>query len=751
MEIVCFYLGIIYLYTQQLYLIPALALLFYLTPRYALPLFFILGCLLASVHEWWICPKGIPSSSVIAHAVIEGSITSIPNQNPHKTQFHFALSKINGKEAQGIVLLNWYMHPPKLKSGQYWRLQVKLKRPKNFSNPGSYNYRNYLAARHIYWTGYIRPGKNELLQENADRFALLPLRERLATSLTKTAPDTLTASLLEALTLNIATHINPEAWELFRRTGTIHLFGISGEHIALIAGIFFGCCRWIWSKFPRGCLLLPARSFASVCGLLIATGYALLAGFEPPVQRALSGYFFFTLCCLGKQRFTPWQIWRYALFVVLSIDPHTVFMQGFYFSFLAVACLLITQQRWRLRGYKQKLALQSSCLIGLLPLSFFWYSYGSINGFLANLFAIPLVGCFIVPLALLTLVFNSFSWSWLLMKPLSFMIALLLKGLLITEYLSFLNINWNIQSVSLVLSLMFGITMLVILPVRPFIYIASLWIIIPFFPCKERIDPGEALINVLDVGQGLSVIIRTKDHVLIYDTGDQFYQGSDLGKMVVLPFLDSIGVKEINAIVVSHPDKDHLGGLSSIEQSMPVQQLIVDDPSFYKRGFNCHTMPAWQWDGIHFQFLQINAELGKKNNHSCVLKVSSSYESLLLTGDIEAIAEDYLVQTYSSQLKSDVLIVPHHGSNTSLSYRFLLEVNPRYAIASLGFDNRFRFPHKKTLQTLNSLSIPFIRTDESGMVQIKFTKNGQLLSPAFYSEKAISLKPKWLLWLKFGI
>jgi competence protein ComEC len=199
--------------------------------------------------------------------------------------------------------------------------------------------------------------------------------------------------------------------------------------------------------------------------------------------------------------------------------------------------------------------------------------------------------------------------------------------------------------------------------------------------------------------------------------------------MVVLPFLNSKGIKRIDAIVISHPDKDHMGGLSSIEQSLPVERLIVDDPHYYKRGLNCHAYHEWQWDKITFKFFPIHEVLGKKNNHSCVLQVSSSVSSILLTGDIEAIAEDYLVRTYPNQLTSDVFIVPHHGSKTSSSYRFLLDVNPRYAIASLGFDNRFHFPHDKTILKLKSLNIPFIRTDESGMVQIKLPRNGHLYPP----------------------
>jgi competence protein ComEC len=733
MEIFCFFLGILYVYTTNLYLPAALVLLFYITPRYPLIVLFLLGLLSAWIHQWWVLPKGMPDVSVIPHAIIQGTIVSIPIKTKDKTQFIFSIEHMNERPGQGLVQLAWYNHAPFLHAGQHWQLSVKLKKPRNFLNPGSSNHVNSLTAHHITWTGYINSPNNQLITEPAAYFDWLQLRERLATALTRLAPNTQTAGIIEALTLNITTHISQDDWNLFRRTGTIHLFGISGEHIALLSGLIFWITRTLWSQSVRCCLLIPAISIAGVTGLTVAILYAFLAGFEPPVQRALLGCLFYTIRCLGKQRFTPWQVWRYALFGVLCIEPHAVFMQGFYFSFLAVACLLLTQQRWQLKGYKGNLALQLSCLIGLMPLTLYWFSYGSINGFIANLFAIPLVGFFIVPLALLTMLFSSYQWSWLLMKPLSWLIAILFKGLMWTENLEAININWPLNHIEFVLALMGALLVWILLPIKPFKYLAILWLVLPFFPARNLIKSGEVLLQVLDVGQGLAVNIQTEHHVLLYDTGDQFFQGSDLGKMVILPFYQHVGVKKIDTIVISHPDKDHRGGLKSVEAGMPVEQLLVNDRRYYTHGLNCHHYSEWDWDGVHFRFLPIPLSFNDKNNNSCILQVINSQGRILFTGDIEKMAEDYLVRTYGDQLKSDILIVPHHGSKTSSSYRFLLEVAPIYAIASLGFDNRFHFPHAKTLENMKALHIPFIRTDECGMVQIKISAQESIGKPVCFS------------------
>lgn len=724
-------MGILYLYTCNHYLPAVTLLLFYITPRFPIPVLFFMGVLLAWTHQWMIEPHGMPDNEVIPNAVIVGTIASIPVVSAEKTKFHFQIECINNHPAQGLIQLAWYNKAPELHSGQLWQLSVKLKKPRNYLNPGSSDYVKALAARHIYWTGYVRSGVNQLIKEH-NTTGWLQFREQWGTALTQRSPDKKTAGILEALTLNVTTHISQEQWELFRRTGTTHLFGISGEHIALISGMAFFILRWLWSRSVRCCLFAPAVSIASIGGFGVALLYSFMAGFEPPVQRALIGCFFYTLCCIGIQRYTIWQVWRYALFGVLCLEPHAVFMQGFYFSFLAVACLLLTQQRWGLKGIKGNLALQLSCLIGLMPLTLYWYSYGSINGFIANLFAIPLVGFLIVPLALMALAISSFSWSVFLMQPLSWLVALLFKMLLWTEHLAGINIMGSLNSIVSVISIMAALLAGIILPVKPFRYFAIIWLLVSFFPYKEAIQHGEALIRVLDVGQGLAVVIKTRDHVVLYDTGDQFFQGSDLGKMVILPFLTDLGIKKIDKIVISHPDKDHLGGLKSIEAEVKVDQLIVNDPAFYHRGINCHDYPEWEWNGVRFHFFPIHFNFNNKNDNSCILQISSSIGSILLTGDIEKTAEDYLVRTYGDQLASDVLIVPHHGSKTSSSYRFLLETAPQYAIASLGFDNRFHFPHNKTIENMNTLNIPFYRTDECGMVQIKLPAKGKLKKPSCF-------------------
>ena len=224
----------------------------------------------------------------------------------------------------------------------------------------------------------------DLSQQN-----FLILREQLAATMEEYLPKGPTLGILQALTLNVTSNIDKEQWELFRRTGTTHLMVISGSHIGLVAGFCYCLIKWLWSRSGRLCLYCPASKMASLFGFFAALLYALLAGFEPPSQRSLFACFFLFLRTFLSQRFTVWQAWRYGLLLVLLYEPHAVILPGFYLSFIAVAILILINQRIAGGKIKKALCIQLACLFGLMPLSLYWFSYGAVNGLFANLLAIP--------------------------------------------------------------------------------------------------------------------------------------------------------------------------------------------------------------------------------------------------------------------------------------------------------------------------------------------------------------------------
>lgn len=731
MEILCFLAGTgLYYIRSPWWLLILLIALFNGKPILRLTLirglWFLAAIAWCSLHQWLVVGDSLYAQDIIPNIHLQGYVDSIPVVTASKTQFQFQVTEMDHHSANALLILSCYNHCPEFRAGQVWQLQAKLHKPRNLANPGGFNYVGWLAARHIQWTGYIRNGTAQLIQQNAGRNAVLTLRQHMADALAKADSNPETLGITQALTLAVTTHIAKDSWDLFRRTGTTHLIVISGSHIALVAGFVYMMFRWLWSCSGRLCLFIPAQRVAAVGGMAMAVFYALLAGFEVPSQRALVACFFVLIRNFCSQRFTMWQGWRYALLAVLLLEPHSVTLPGFYLSFLAVAILVLTSQRFAFGRILQGLVLQVACLAGLMPLTLFWFSYGAINGLVANLVAIPWVGFVIVPLGL----FMALTSEWLVVPWITMVLKISINWLLYflhwVDSFNGINLNFPVTGFLSPLAWMVALCVLAFLPLARMSPVAVIIGITAMFPGHERIRPGEVRMDVLDVGQGLAVVLRTAGHQLIYDAGVRFYHGGDMGKMAIIPYLETLGVERLDKIIISHPDLDHRGGLAALEQRYPVGELIVDDPGFYKRGISCHQHEAWDYDGVSFRFFPASGAVSGKNNASCVLQVSTTGGRLLLTGDIEKPAENDLVARFGSQLASTVMLVPHHGSKTSSSPAFIQAVAPEYAIVSTGYANRYHFPHQQAMRVYAGHHTPVINTVDCGMVSVRLTGRGAL-------------------------
>ena len=392
-------------------------------------------------------------------------------------------------------------------------------------------------------------------------------------------------------------------------------------------------------------------------------------------------------------------------------------MPGFYLSFIAVAVLLISNKFFALHGYLKGFTLQASCLLGLMPFTLYWFNYGSINSFIANLVAIPVVGFIIVPLCLLYLTLSWFGGFALI----GYLLKKFVDGLY--YYLSFLdstitiNLTHYLSIYALIVWLLIIICcLLYAVPALRVTFYSLICILL--LPKANKVVSENAKVDILDVGQGLAVVIRTAKHTALYDTGGKFYQGKDMGEMVIIPYLRTLGIKYLDKLIISHPDLDHRGGLPSVSNAFRIEQLLVNEPSFYKKGHSCHDYPTWEWDGVKFEFLAIAQQLRKRNNDSCVLLIKSPKHSILLTGDIESAAETYLVANYRQNLSADFLLVPHHGSKTSSSEEFVSIVRPQIALLSYAINNRYKFPHNKVINLYRSYNISLKSTAYSGMISI---------------------------------
>jgi len=691
--------------------------LIYFRPYWYLVCFFSLGFFLALFHAYWISDMGLPQESVNSNVWVSGRVISIPAATTTQTTFQFALNAVNHHAAHATVLMSCYQHCPPLKAGEHLEGIAKLKKVRNIGNPGAFDQEGFLDAKHIHWSGTFKTIQHHAMVHS--QYSILDWRQWLSDRQHSAFHDEKILGLVQALSLAVTTHIETSEWELFRRTGTIHLMDISGDHIALLAGVIYGLFSFLWRRIPTLCLMAPAAKIGSIAALVAVTLYALLSGMAAPVARALVVCFFLLARYLGPYRYTLWQAWRYALFIVLCIEPHSVRFIGFYLSFLGVAILILVNQRFSVRGIQKKILLQLGCLLGMMPLTLYLFSYGAWSGFFVNIVAIPWVGLVVVPLVLLTTATLFFGNCHILIALCSSSIKVLLFLLYQLDALSWMNWQFGFHEVISPVLLTVLLCLLFFMPRYNFILPSVVILLSILYPAYPKPRQGEVDIHLLDVGQGLSIVVQTTSHVLIYDTGIRFPNGRDMGNIAIIPYLSTLGVNAIDAIVISHPDNDHRGGLASLEKTYMVDRLLVDDPREYTRGEACHDSLPWRWDDVDFQFFPIHFHDKKRNNHSCVLGIRTKAGQVLFTGDIEEKAEQYLVKHYGESLVSQVLLIPHHGSKTSSSLSFVKAVNPRYAMVSYGEDNIYHFPHAAALAVYQKNHIPIYNTAQNGMITVR--------------------------------
>ena len=484
---------------------------------------------------------------------------------------------------------------------------------------------------------------------------------------------------------------------------------------------------------------LPARKAATIAGVFTALAYALIAGFSVPTQRTFYMLLVFAIALWSGRQLVIGQVLALALLVVVLLDPWAVNAPGFWLSFGAVAMLAyalgarIGQIHW----LKAAVQTQWAVTIGMLPLLLVMFNQASVISPIANAFAIPVISFVVTPLALLgsflpidvplhwshqALEICMWALEWLNQLPLaswqqhSPAVWTLLPATLGVLWLLLprgFPMRW--------LGLLGFLPMLLIVPVRPLL--------------------GEMKVTVLDVGQGLSVIVQTTKHTLLYDAGPKFNAQSDAGGRIVVPYLRGEGVSKIDGFMVSHNDIDHSGGMATVLALMPVTWLDsslpedIEPPETLEalplETMQCYKGQRWLWDNVLFEVLHPSLESYeddalKDNDRSCVLKVTSQSGNLLITGDIEKNDELALIGRQKEKLKSDVLIVPHHGSKTSSTQDFIDAVAPRVSVFTSGYLNRYKHPKPEVLTRYQAANSLIFRSDYQGALEMQFTKKSQI-------------------------
>jgi len=726
--------------------------------------------------------------------VVTARVLSIPNSNYRRSRALFAIE--SGKVCRFEWLpcrasLSWYRHKDKaapiLIPGQRWQFTVRVKAPRGYANPGGFDYAQWLARRGVQASGYVRAGESVESLPASWRGALSRWRLSVATGIDSLLPGDKHLGLVKALAVGVRDDVESQHKKALIQTGTAHLLAISGMHVGMVASAAYMLASLIWRmvllflntslamtfeplqknlyrrshKVP---LWIRDRTrFAAMAALLSATVYALLAGFTLPTQRALLTLLVVYGLFLSARRIAFRHVLPTILLLALLFDPLASLSASVWLSFGAVAALMWIgsgrvaidrrSMAWpaalRARIF-EGVRLQVSLSLILVPVTIAWFDQASLVSPVANLIAIPLVALCVLPLILLGLLFMLFS-------PVAAQWLLELAAQFLERLLQLLSMMASVPFAQLYLpgqnSIVLGFTLLAALCITKPAGGRLRWLAIPLcLPLLTHfmvVKRDGLIVHVLDVGQGLSVVVEAGGKTLLYDLGpgmiDANGQGHSAFNSAVLPFLRTTGIGQPDLAIISHSDNDHAGGLPHLRQAFPHTRVLapaafhdeiaVDD--------SCHAGMRWIWQDVELSVVHPPASLsagkkaGKKdgkrlsdNNLSCVVLIRYGNSEVLLPGDIEGSVEQRLLSLLPPfEAGVDLLLAPHHGSRSSSTAEFLALTEPRHVVFATGWANRYGFPDSDVVMRYKLMGATVFQTDMTGALRFEFDRTGLSSAP----------------------
>ncbi|HEB2655262.1 DNA internalization-related competence protein ComEC/Rec2 [Escherichia coli] len=645
-------------------------------------LFFVWGILAAKQILW----AGETLTGATQDAIVE--IIATDGMTTHYGQ----ITHLQGRRifpAPGLVLYGEYL-PQAVCAGQVWSMKLKVRAVHGQLNDGGFDSQRYAIAQHQPLTG---------------RFLQASVIE----------PN---CSLRAQYLASLQTTLQP-------------YMAISGLHIAFAALLAAGLIRG-GQVFLPGCWI--HWQMPLIGGICCAAFYAWLTGMQPPALRTVVALAIWGMLKLSGRQWSGWDVWICCLAAILLMDPVAILSQSLWLSAAAVAALIFWYQwfpcpEWQLppvlRAVVSLIHLQLGITLLLMPVQIVIFHGISLTSFIANLFAIPLVTFITVPLILAAMVVH-LSGPFILEQGLWFLadrsLALLFWGLKslpegwiniaerwqwLTFSPWFLLVVWRLNAWRTLPAMCVAVGLLMCLP---------LW---------QKPRPDEWQVYMLDVGQGLAMVIARNGKAILYDTGLAWPEG-DSGQQLIIPWLHWHNL-EPEGVILSHEHLDHRGGLDSILHTWPM--LWIRSPLNWEHHQPCVRGEAWQWQGLRFSaHWPLQGSNDKGNNHSCVVKIDDGTNSILLTGDIEAPAEQKMLSRYWQQMQATLLQVPHHGSNTSSSLPLIQRVNGKVALASASRYNAWRLPSSKVKHRYQQQGYKWLDTPHQGQITVNFSAQGWRIS-----------------------
>lgn len=639
--------------------------------------------------------------------------------------------------------------------GQRVRFLSRIRIPQPFGTPGEFDYPRHLAAENIFVTAYLEKSESLVIFAETDPPSLRQRIEGLRLNTGRFIDqnvDPSQAALVKALIIGDKGNIKNNQQDLLARSGVSHLFAISGMHLGLLAALLYLGARALYRRNETLLLLAPPGRVIPVLLIPFLCFYLFFTGASISTIRAFIMVATSALLLYHRRATTPLGILAAVAFILLGLYPLSLYQPAFQLSFAGVLGILVLtpkmQKPWRrLPGpMRYPLSLSAATLAATLtttPLVLWHFHLAAPAGLLANLPAIPLIGCAAVPLGLagaLAVPFHE-GMASLLLNGCALSINLALKIVAAITALPHLG-GWRVFPAPWHLLFMGAAVVLILLPLKSircrlafFATLTAAGFVLALLPS----DRGALKITALSVGQGDALVLCLPGgKTILMDGGGLYSPTFDVGERLVAPALGRMGISHLDAVMLTHDHPDHRKGLVFVLNNFPVTEFWSPKPlaeldpdliaAIESNGIPVRLFPpGWNrletGPGTTLALHRPSGERGNENNRSQILYLQNGADGVLLTGDLEAEGVSALL---SMTLPGPVnlLKLPHHGSKGAAPEKLAEQLHPQMAFVSVGRENNFGLPHPQVVEMLGHADIPLFRTDLQGTLSFTSRGNG---------------------------